>query len=259
MIRRVTTAGLLIPLVIIAIRYLPFYLFLVLLNIIILLSLVELFKLLAIHNVKGHRLTFVLAILLSWIWILSPVWLINFLILTTLICIGNSVLQFGKDKGGFISASANLLAIVYISVPVSIAGSLHKNGRWEELLLILSVIWAGDIVAYLVGRKWGQHKVIKKISPHKSLEGYLAGLLGSVLVAIVFGYYFLPTWSMLYLLLSGLVLAAAGMLGDLFESTIKRSANFKDSSNLLPGHGGVLDRLDSLFVALPAYHFLLIW
>jgi len=259
MMRRVATAAILLPLVVLAVRYLPSYLFLLFLDVVIVLSLIELFRLLDVHDVKGYGLTFPLALLLPWIWVYRPAWLMRFLVLTILVCLGKSVLQSRDNKSGFLSASGNLSAIAYLSVPLSIAGVLQKEGRWEELLLILSVIWAGDMAAFWVGRKWGKHKVTPRISPHKSLEGYVAGLLGSILAAVLFGTYFLPVWSMSYLVLTGLVLAAAGMVGDLFESMIKRSADLKDSSNLLPGHGGILDRLDSLFFALPAYSCLLIW
>lgn len=259
MIGRVSTAVVLLFLVVLAVCYLPSYLFLLFLNVVIALSLVELFRLLAVQSVKGYGLTYLLALLLPWIWVYHPAWLIRFLVLTIVVCMGKSVLQPFDNKSGFPSASGNLLAIAYLSVPLSIAGNLHKEGRWEELLLILSVTWAGDMVAYWVGQKWGKHKVTPRISPHKSLEGYVAGLLGSILAAVLFGYYFFPAWSVSYLVLAGFVLAAAGMVGDLFESMIKRSADLKDSSNLLPGHGGILDRLDSLFFALPAYSCLLIW
>jgi phosphatidate cytidylyltransferase len=259
MMRRVATAAVLLPLVVLAVRYLPSYLFLLFLDVLIVLSLVELFRLLAVHDVQGYGLTFPLALLLPWIWVYHPTRLISFLVLTILVCMGKSVLSSREAKSGFLSASGNLLAIAYLSVPLSIAANLHREGRWEELLLILSVIWAGDVAGYGVGRKWGRHKIVPRISPHKSLEGYVAGLLGSLVAAAFWGSYFLPSWTMLDLLLTGLVLAAAGMVGDLFESMIKRSADLKDSSNLLPGHGGILDRLDSLFFALPAYYCLLIW
>jgi len=257
MMRRVATVAVLLPLVVLAVLYLPSYLFLLFLDVIVVLSLVELFRLLAVHDVKGYGLSFPLALLLPWIWVYASTWLMGFLVLTILVCMGKSVLESRQCKSGFLSASGNLLAITYLSIPLSIAGNLHHEGRSKELLLILSVIWAGDMAAYGVGRKWGKHKVTPRISPHKSLEGYLAGFLGSILAALLFGHYFLPAWSVSFLVLAGLVVGAAGMVGDLFESMIKRSADLKDSSNLLPGHGGILDRLDSLFFALPAYYCLL--
>ncbi len=259
MMRRVATAAVLLPLVVLAVRFFPSPLFLLFVDVVIVLSLIELFRLLAVHDVRGYRLTFPLALLLPWIWSYPPAWLVRFLVFIVLVTMGKSVLQTRHSKSEFLSASANLLAIAYLSVPLSIAGILQKEGRWNELLLILTVIWAGDMTAYWVGRKWGKHKVTPKISPHKSLEGFVAGLAGSLLAALAFGFYLLPSWTVSNLVLTGLVLAVAGMVGDLFESMIKRSANLKDSSTLLPGHGGILDRLDSLFFALPAYYCLLIW
>ena len=259
MMRRVATAAVLLPLVVLAVRYLPSYLFLLFLNVVVVLGLIELFRLLAVHDVKGYGLSFPLALFLPWIWVYLTPWLLKFLGLTILACMGKSLLQSPESRSGFLSASGNLLAIAYLGIPLSIAGGLHQEGRWEELLFILAVIWAGDMAAYGVGRKWGKHKVTPRISPHKSLEGYAAGLLGSLLAAVLFGTYFLPAWHLSYQLLSGLVLATAGMVGDLFESMIKRSADLKDSSDLLPGHGGILDRLDSLLFALLAYDCLLIW
>ncbi|MEE8349391.1 MAG: phosphatidate cytidylyltransferase [Acidobacteriota bacterium] len=257
--RRVATAAVLLPLVVLAVRFFPSSLFLLFLDVVIILSLVELFRLLAVHDVRGYGVTYPVALLLPWIWSYPSAWLVRILVLIVLVFMGKSVLQTRHTKSGFLSASANLLAIAYLSVPLSIAGNLQKEGRWKELLLILTVIWAGDMAAYWVGRKWGKHKVTPKISPHKSLEGFVAGLGGSIFAALFFGFYLLPSLTMSYLVLTGVVLAAAGMVGDLFESMIKRSADLKDSSNLLPGHGGILDRLDSLFFALPAYYCLLIW
>ncbi len=259
MMRRFATAAVLLFLVVPAVRYLPSYLFLLFLNIVIVLGLIELFRLLAVHDVRGYGLSFPLALLLPWIWVYLSPWALRFLGLTILACMGKSVLRSRESRSGFLSASGNLLAITYLGIPMSIAGGLQQEGRWKELLFILTVIWAGDIAAYGVGRTWGKHKVTPRISPHKSLEGYAAGLLGSLLATVLSGHYFLPAWHLPYLMLCGLVLAAAGMVGDLFESMIKRSADLKDSSDLLPGHGGILDRLDSLLFALLAYYGLLIW
>jgi phosphatidate cytidylyltransferase len=148
------------------------------------------------------------------------------------------------------------MAILYLGVPLAIAGSLQSSQKLQ-LLMVLSVVWAGDILAYGVGKRWGKHKVTSQVSPHKSLEGYVAGLLFSVLAAIAFGHFFIPAWSTAYLVLIGAFVGLVSTVGDLFESMLKRGAEIKDSSNLLPGHGGVLDRIDSLLFALPAYYTLL--
>ncbi len=151
------------------------------------------------------------------------------------------------------------MAILYLGVPLSIAGSFQRSQILVlHLLMVLSVVWAGDILAYGVGKKWGKHKVASRVSPHKSLEGYVAGLLFSVLAAMVFGHYSSLAWPTAYLVLIGAFLGLVSIVGDLFESMLKRGADIKDSSNLLPGHGGVLDRIDSLLFALPAYYTFLV-
>ena len=109
--------------------------------------------------------------------------------------------------------SGNLMAILYLSVPLSIAGSFQRS-QVLHLLMVLSVVWAGDTFAYWVGKRWGKHKVTSQVSPHKSLEGYLAGLLFSVLAAMVFGHYFFPVWPTAYLVLIGVFLGLVGTVGD---------------------------------------------
>jgi len=170
---------------------------------------------------------------------------------------GYSVFQTREMKAGFLSMSGNLMAILYLGVPLAIAGSFQSSQKLQ-LLMVLSVVWAGDILAYGVGKRWGKHKVTSQVSPHKSLEGYVAGLLFSVLAAIAFGHFFIPSWSTAYLVFIGAFVGLVSTVGDLFESMLKRGAEIKDSSNLLPGHGGVLDRIDSLLFALPAYYTLLV-
>jgi len=257
MIQRVATAVFLLPLVLLSIRYLPPSLFLLVIDLFLGLSVFELLRLLAPYGVQAYWFTYPLALLLPWVWTYSPESVLNYLVVSSLICMGHSVFQTREMKKGFLSMSGNLMAIFYLSVPLSIAGSFQSSQKLQ-LLMVLSVVWAGDIFAYGVGKKWGKHKVASRVSPHKSLEGYVAGLLFSVLAAMVFGHYSSLAWSTAYLVLIGAFLGLVSMVGDLFESMLKRGADIKDSSNLLPGHGGVLDRIDSLLFALPAYYTFLV-
>ena len=257
MMRRVATAVFLLSLVLLSIRYLPPSLFLLVIDLFLGLGVFELFRLLARYGVEAYWFTYPLTLLLPWVWTYSPEWVLNYLVVSGLICMGHSVFQTREMKKGFLSMSGNLMAIFYLGVPLAIAGSFQSSQKLQ-LLMVLSVVWAGDILAYGVGKKWGKHKVTSKVSPHKSLEGYVAGFLFSVLAAMVFGHYFPLAWSTAYLVLIGAFLGLVSMVGDLFESMLKRGAEIKDSSNLLPGHGGVLDRIDSLLFALPAYYTLLV-
>ncbi len=124
-------------------------------------------------------------------------------------------------------------------------------GRYCLLFLFL-LIWAGDICAYLVGRPFGRIPFFARISPRKTWEGAVAGFAGSLLAAWAFDHWFWKTGHVLATLLLAAWVAIAGQAGDLVESAIKRGANQKDSGTLLPGHGGFLDRIDSLLFAAPA-------
>lgn len=111
-------------------------------------------------------------------------------------------------------------------------------------------IWASDSGAYFVGKKWGKNKLCPSVSPGKSWEGFAGGLVAGVLIASVFWVGMIQMPLMLAVMLAG-VLVVLGVLGDLFESALKRSVGAKDSGTILPGHGGVLDRLDSVITAIP--------
>lgn len=146
-----------------------------------------------------------------------------------------------------------------LSTIVAIRGSEHLDAVGATVLCvgIMMSVWGNDSFAYLVGSKFGKHKMVPKISPKKSWEGLFGGIAGSVLIWCAM--MLVPptgvTWHVA--LVGGLVCGVAGVIGDLVESRIKRGAGVKDSGNLIPGHGGLLDRSDSmLFVSVAAYFIL---
>lgn len=132
---------------------------------------------------------------------------------------------------------------------VVVRGALPDPWGGVLVLGIFLSVWANDSFAYLVGSKFGKHKLAPRTSPKKSWEGFLAGLVASMLFWV--GMSFIPgvTMSIPHALLFGLVCGLMGVLGDLAESRIKRNSGFKDSGTIMPGHGGLLDRCDSLFLA----------
>jgi len=122
-----------------------------------------------------------------------------------------------------------------------------------QVVLLFAIIWTGDSAAYYVGRALGRHSLAAKISPKKTIEGAAAGLIGSVIAGVVGAFFLGKPWMQV----AGIsaATAIAGQVGDLAESVLKRSAGVKDSSSILPGHGGILDRLDSLFFAAPVFYW----
>jgi len=122
------------------------------------------------------------------------------------------------------------------------------------VLLLLFIIWIGDAAAYYCGRALGRHLLAPAVSPKKTVEGAIGGLVASVVAGITIGVWYLGEPWLSLMFISG-VTAIAGQIGDLAESVLKRSAGVKDSSSILPGHGGMLDRLDSLFFAAPVFYW----
>ena len=255
MIPRFVTAAILLPILLLCVFYLPSNLFLFLVCLLLWIAVSELSSLLSHLELKTYWFTFPLVLLLPWIWHYYPNQLVIYLIFSSLLCMSWSVFQDHNLKSSFQSASGNFGTLFFLGIPLSIASKLQSHNPME-LVLLLSILWAGDSGAYLVGRKFGKHKIFPHLSPKKSSEGYISGLLCSLLTALFLGTYFFPTWSLSYLALIGILLGILGGLGDLFESALKRNAAIKDSSQLIPGHGGLLDRLDSLLFALPAYYIL---
>lgn len=154
---------------------------------------------------------------------------------------------------------ATLLAVVYVSWLLGHALLLHRFPLGDQLVLLLvGTTWVGETAAYGVGSTLGRRPLAPAISPAKTVEGAVAQFAGSVLAAVALGAWFLPDWPAWRMAGAGALLGISGQLGDLAESAIKRSAGVKDASGLLPGHGGVLDRIDGLLFNAPALYYL-VW
>ena len=125
------------------------------------------------------------------------------------------------------------------------------------LLFIFSVIWWGDIAAYYVGKYLGKHSLAPRVSPGKTVEGSLGGLAGNLAGGLAAWAWFFQEISLTHCLIVIVICGIIGQFGDLAESILKRSAGVKDSGSLIPGHGGLLDRIDSLMFAAPAFYFYL--
>ena len=165
-----------------------------------------------------------------------------------------------KSATPIANIATTFMGVVYVALPMSAILFIPQLlvGKWSAwvMLAFISIIWINDVFAYLVGVSCGKHRLCERISPKKSWEGFFGGLVGAVGFAVLFGHLFggnLFVWGGL-----GLVTALAGVAGDLVESLIKREVGVKDSGNMIPGHGGFLDRFDALYLAVPFALFYLI-
>jgi phosphatidate cytidylyltransferase len=157
-------------------------------------------------------------------------------------------------------AAYNLLGICYIAIPFAhfIALRLFPDTIGMKFFALAMLgTWACDTVAYFGGTRWGRHKLCPSVSPAKSVEGAILGFAGCLAVTLISGHYLHLAWQ--HGLVSGIVIGITCQLGDLVESAIKRHMGVKDSGRFFPGHGGVLDRVDSLLFSVPAVYYYLIF
>ena len=161
----------------------------------------------------------------------------------------------GADALG--QAAASLFPLLYLGLPIGALISIRATHGAEGLFLLMLTVIVSDTAQLYTGRLFGRRLLAPAISPKKTVEGAIGGLvLGTVLLAVV-GRWWLPAVPLPIRVALGVTVVALGIAGDLFESMLKRSAGVKDSSGLIPGHGGVLDRIDALLFAAPVYYVVL--
>ena len=156
--------------------------------------------------------------------------------------------------------AVSLLGLLYIPLLLSHAILLRALPAGKDwVFLVLFVVMASDSLAYFVGRTWGKHRLYEAVSPKKTIEGSVGGIAGGVLGAVICKLWFFAELSSVDVLFVGIGVGAFSQLGDLVESLLKRSFGVKDSGKLIPGHGGLLDRLDSLLFAFPVTYYYPVW
>jgi phosphatidate cytidylyltransferase len=170
----------------------------------------------------------------------------------------------GLQPSGFAAAAAGaaagVMAAVYIGIGLGALVAVYVWGGRGAVMLLMATIVVSDTAQYYAGRTFGRRPLAPKLSPKKTIEGAIGGFVIAPAFLVLSAYYFVPAaTNQLSLIVLALALVVAGIAGDLFESTIKRAAGVKDSSALIPGHGGVLDRIDALLFAAPIFYLYLRW
>jgi phosphatidate cytidylyltransferase len=290
--KRVLTAVVLIPIVLVLILRAPVPVLAFVACVIALLAVKELLKLSEAYNIRPFHLpTYVFCALFFLLIALHPgstdalstagfayfsvaaAALAPFLFLAL-------AMRTGELASGFPAAMVSAFAFVYIALPLASLVELREQWRGGFFLLyLLLLVWAGDIFAYFVGKPLGRHRMSPRVSPNKTWEGALASVAASVGVGLLMFHYaapissallranliaqkdgvFLTQTAMAPVILLSIILNLAAQLGDLVESLIKRGAGMKDSGAILPGHGGMLDRIDALLFAAPVLWCYMAW
>lgn len=197
------------------------------------------------------------ALVVYWVYKNDLIAVILVLALNLIITAAMSILRFKVDQDAPLVAVKQNFGVLYIGLFISFILMLRAadNGPLWVFFMLWVVAW-GDTGALYVGSMIGRHKLSPAVSPKKTIEGAIGGLAINLIFALIFKFLFFNDVSALSCATFALIVGAVGQLGDLFESEFKRAAGVKDSSTLLPGHGGFLDRLDALLFAAPVAYLL---
>ena len=283
---RVLTAIVLIPLVLLAVFKAPVWLFALLIALVAVLAAHEYLNIVKGYGVEpvGWALYAMTVVVVAGVFISGDpdllsrfpwgLWLFKCwtIVLLLPLVFGIPVVFRHEMRMALPGAAASAFGVLYLAVPLALLVNLRRDVLQNVLIVfILFSVWAGDTAAYYVGRKFGRRKLAPVVSPNKTWEGAIASVLASVAVAALVTLYHSEIsdlfsgpkagyWISLHaparmawgpVLALGILTNVAAQFGDLFESALKRGAQVKDSGSLLPGHGGVLDRIDALFFAIP--------
>jgi len=208
------------------------------------------------------------ATLLASIGVTSRLWvegivagqavLLDATLMSTFVVLGAlSLISWRGDRDALGRTAASVFPLLYLGLPIGALIAIREMRGPQGLFLLMLTVMVSDTAQYYSGRMFGKRPLAPAISPKKTIEGAVGGFVFGILLMTVAGHWWLPSVPTAIRAALGAVVVALGIAGDLFESMLKRSAGVKDSSSLIPGHGGVLDRIDALLFAAPIYYVVL--
>ena len=254
--KRVISGVIAIPLVLGVVLYGSPLLFFGFVTAVVLVASYEYFSMISNMGVEGFPVEGgVLSFLLLLGFFLGGQNLLLFAVLLPLVLFATWFLRGNNVKVALDPIAYTVLGIFYIS---GLGGYFllirSLEGGNKMIMFLMLLIWAGDATAYYVGRNLGKHKLIPMVSPNKTVEGAIGNVLGTLLAAFIARFWFFEEFSLTHCLIVAFICGIIGQFGDFSESLIKRNCRVKDSGALIPGHGGFLDRIDSLLFAGPAFY-----
>lgn len=207
------------------------------------------YKPLAVYGTVAGLVTFALSFLMSAGLVSSQLMLIVAVLLTPVFII----VLFGHYDNPITTIAYTFYGLLYIALPFALISPIaFHTGEYQSIMVLgmFIIIWVNDTGAYCFGVTIGRHKMFERISPKKTWEGFIGGALAAVGASLLLARFF-PVLTQQQWIVTALLTVVFGTLGDLSESQLKRTVGIKDSSNILPGHGGILDRFDSIILAIP--------
>lgn len=255
---RILTALVLIPLTLLILFYTSPKVFFALTGLLVLLAAWEWSRLmgLAAYYKRILYLVFVLAVMVCVLYVVPMRWIylaaFGWWIIAAVLVMAYPNLSICWGKGVIVRSLMGVLVLIPCWVGLNTMRN-QQDGSWGILFLFV-LIWGADSAAYFIGRKWGNKKLKASVSPGKTWIGVIAAFVAAIIIATITLYLSRAPYSIWpWAILLSIVTVLFSILGDLFESMIKRQVNVKDSGSLLPGHGGILDRIDSLTAAVPIF------
>jgi phosphatidate cytidylyltransferase len=252
--KRLVVAIIFLPLFYIYIMYLPAHYFLFIVTFFSTIALVEFYTIFRIKGLMKYSGIIWGAVLLATFF-MKEFLFIDMLLLSVLSIMGLRLLVKRDPRSSLADSSAVILGLLYIPVLLTFQLSLMKTGP-EWIIFLYATVWISDSIAYYVGTGIGKRKLYNEISPNKTVAGAIGSVIGGILGATLMKVTILPQLSINQTILIGSALGIATVIGDLVESMFKRDAGVKDSSSFIPGHGGILDKLDGVTFAGPVLYWL---
>lgn len=258
--RRIVTAVILVPLIIAYIYYLPsFPYFFILLLIVAMVSMMEFF---IMYNVR--RSLYIPAIFLGgglfYIICLYPERVVDALFAVISIILLIRLISITSPSGSVREMGIIGIGFLYITIFLSFQWFLRDDIMGSQhILLLYGSVWTADSTAYYIGTHLGKRKLYPSVSPNKTVEGVVGSIIGGAIGALIITaiFYNIESYTILKALVIGIILGTVSVIGDLVESMFKRDAGVKDSSNIIPGHGGLLDKIDGVLLAGPVLYLVL--
>jgi phosphatidate cytidylyltransferase len=252
---RVLSALVLLPVVIGTVWFLPPIATIVLATIAAVLAFMEYARIMAAVDSRVPLVITAAAVAAAAIGVGAGLASIEVILMSAVLAVGALAVAGGAvDAAALRGAAASILPIAYIGLPLGAIAAVRGFAGREAVLLLMATIVISDSAQYYCGRVFGRTLLAPAISPKKTVEGAIGGLIFGTAAMVAGGRWVFPETSFALLTAVSVCVTAAGMVGDLFESLLKRGAGVKDSSQLIPGHGGVLDRIDSWLFAAPVYY-----